>query len=1102
MEQRRRATGDTLGMRLLLALSPHVQRPDGRTVPLAARDALLLAWLALEGPTPRTRLAQLLWPDSEADAARNALRQRLFQLRRQFGDGLLSGSGVVSLAEGVAHDLHDADAVLGEAALDQGGEIAAWLEQQRERRRRRTRQSLVDLADMAEKVHDYADALSHAQELRALEPLSEEAHRRVIRLHYLSGDRAAALLAFDRCEQVLKHEVGAPPSPETLALLSHIEAAVPADGGMRPHVLPASLVRPPRRIGRDRECEALLAAWAAGDAFLLLGESGMGKSRLLDDVAAACPGTVVVDARPGDEQVPLALVARLVERLCAHLPALMPHEVTRELRARVAPHLSEAPRPAGVRPTPRPLAPPLRDLLSLASATSPLSLVFDDWQFADDASISLLADVLGAPSLPDLLVGYASRTLAGPRADERIAALQASSRLRRVVLAPLTLSDVQALVDTLQLGPGVAAGLAQALVGRVGGNPLHILESLRHMLEAHRPLVPEQVSAPGQVKQLVAARLAQLPDGPRQVLRLAAVAGADFSVELAEQVSGRGALALWDDWSLLEHMGLFDAQGIAHDLYAEAVHDTLPAPIGRVLHGRVAAWLETRAHEPARLAAHWLAAGDELRALPALRAAANGAWFAARAPEAFGFFRRASEIECARGTVDAAFALAFDNAEAMSEIGTPVQLEQCLELMRPIAQTEVQKLRVRFIAAVLRFVRGDIEPGMQAVIALLSEAIVLGDMRVESECRYAIGNRAAADGRFDEALQHLAAAERLLRQGGDTRRANALAGSMAMVFGLRGQARLGIREHARVRPMLEAQGDRATWTVATASMALQHAWQGDAAQALAAAQQAMASVASVSIAPPDTLLALRYTVEALRWCGRFDLALQACEAFGQRLALAQGEYPRARESVAALYLHLGRADLAGPLLTTLRAHPPERAREHLRQDLLVLQAACQQSLQAPLAWPQGAIACEDLALSIEWALWSGLQDEPPWPASALQALLARATAAEVPQLERPLRFLVARRLLDAGDAAGAVRLLPVGSAPDELHALHAAIPWAALYGAQALARSGQHESARAFARAGGEWLRHTARSAMPEPFRDSFLQRHPLHRALLGEAAR
>ena len=76
---------------------------------------------------------------------------------------------------------------------------------------------------MAEAACDWADALWHAQELLASEPTSETAHRRVIRLHYLAGDRAAALLAFDRCERVLKDEVGTRPSTETLELLATLE---------------------------------------------------------------------------------------------------------------------------------------------------------------------------------------------------------------------------------------------------------------------------------------------------------------------------------------------------------------------------------------------------------------------------------------------------------------------------------------------------------------------------------------------------------------------------------------------------------------------------------------------------------------------------------------------------------------------------------------------------------------------------------------------------------------------------------------------------------------------------------------------------------------
>ena len=51
-------------LRLQLSRVGQVRVGDQPWLPLAPRDALLLAWLALEGPTPRLRLAQLLWPES------------------------------------------------------------------------------------------------------------------------------------------------------------------------------------------------------------------------------------------------------------------------------------------------------------------------------------------------------------------------------------------------------------------------------------------------------------------------------------------------------------------------------------------------------------------------------------------------------------------------------------------------------------------------------------------------------------------------------------------------------------------------------------------------------------------------------------------------------------------------------------------------------------------------------------------------------------------------------------------------------------------------------------------------------------------------------
>ncbi|MFI4930541.1 MAG: BTAD domain-containing putative transcriptional regulator, partial [Burkholderiales bacterium] len=203
-------------LQLQLGANPRVDGPDGLARELAPLDAALLAWLALQGPTPRARLAQLLWPQKDGEVARNALRQRLFHLRKNVGVDLVQGNVTLALVPGVVHDLDDADTVLGDLQAEFSGEFAQWLEQQRTRRRDRVHRSLIELAEMAERAKDWDDALAHAKELRSLEPLSEDAHRRVMRLHYLAGDRAAALLAFDHCEQVLKHEVGAKPSAQTI----------------------------------------------------------------------------------------------------------------------------------------------------------------------------------------------------------------------------------------------------------------------------------------------------------------------------------------------------------------------------------------------------------------------------------------------------------------------------------------------------------------------------------------------------------------------------------------------------------------------------------------------------------------------------------------------------------------------------------------------------------------------------------------------------------------------------------------------------------------------------------------------------------------------
>lgn len=278
----------------LLRLSdlPQVEQ-GGSVLPLAARDAALLAWLAIEGPTSRERLGELLWPGRSEAQTRATLRQRLFQLKKRLGRDLAVGTPMLKLADGVVHDLNEAAELLGDMSFADAPALDAWLQRHRERLQRRERDELQSQAQALEEDGNAAAALPVALALLRLEPHSETAYQRVMRLHGKTGNRAAALQTFDACEQMLKHELSARPSPQTLALLAEIERAElapqPAAPAGRPALRHDTDRSGTRFFGRDDELRELDRLWpapslppAAGEPRLvsLLGPPGSGKTRL------------------------------------------------------------------------------------------------------------------------------------------------------------------------------------------------------------------------------------------------------------------------------------------------------------------------------------------------------------------------------------------------------------------------------------------------------------------------------------------------------------------------------------------------------------------------------------------------------------------------------------------------------------------------------------------------------------------------------------------------------------------------------------------------------------------------------------------------------
>ncbi len=1036
------------GRQLLLAGTPRCVGLDGALVALAARDAALLAWLALEGPTPRSRLAALLWPDSDADAARNALRQRLFTLRKSLGFEAVVGGATLALAEGLAHDLDDADSVLDDTAPVAMGEFADWLEQQRLRRRGRVRESLIELAQMAEEARDWGDALSHAQELLSLEPLSEAAHRRVMRLHYLGGDRAAALLAFDRCEQVLKDEVGTAPSAETLALLATLEQGSARSALGLGQAVPASVLRPPHLLGRDTERQALARAIEDGSVVLLVGEAGMGKSRLIADLldtASTAPSparerVLAIGARPGDAAVPYAVASRWLRALLL-LPGIEPSPAQRADLARVLPELGRATARTGADDRVR-LRSAAQALLERAVQQSLRAVVIDDLQYADASSIELLHPLVGSVGCAWILamrpdeLGVAARALIDAHAG--------STQALTLPLQALDSAAIAALLDSLSIEGIGGMAQAESLRQRTGGNPLYLLETLKQALAprstgALSPRSNDATFSPAvivwpradSVQRLIQQRLLRLTPLGLKLVRCAALAGQDLSPPLVADVLGLRTLDLADAWAELEGTQVLRDGAFAHDLIAEAALALVPEAIARSLHAEIAGFLERGAGEAARIAAHWLAAGEPRKAVPHLTRAAAAAQAAWQRGQAAGLYEQAAIILRDAGDRRGAFDAYFAAAEAASQAEGRDGLAGCGAALQQLADDDGQRAAAALVPTFLLHENGQFDAARKLALQALPRAQHAGLADIEVELLWFLalfhmdrGELTDAARRVEQALERLAAvdpAKARLKQLGTRFKLTSALGSILSSTGhyVQGDAKL-------IQALQQARLDREwAYTGSTCKdLAVNAIEQGSLERALDWSAQAIVDDdrydggehARVSVAIQRSFI--------LALGGKLGGALHAVEhalAICDRVVLRIE--PRARQRLCGLQFELGRGDMALKGLRALRARTdlPTQVRIGLDAELLHVGETLDSA-----ALLEQIVALDDFPLRVRLLCLAQPGCEP-WrilPLLGLSAAAARDQGAHglwlTLQTRRVAALRLAGRMLEAQEQALAV----------------------------------------------------------------------------------
>ncbi len=847
------------GWRLTLHGVACWQRGSAPPRPLERKHAALLAWLHLEGPTPRGRLAGLLWPDVPEDRARGNLRQRLLKLRNDAGALVHDDNGILSIGPGVQVQPPDPPGaeLLQNHRFDECDALARWLDGRREAERdRRKREWLAEVREAAQNQR-LDDALYAADQLLQTDRESEEAYRVLMEVSYLRGDHAAALSAWDRCRDMLRQLYGVQPSAATRQLGDTILAAAqsaqatlaawaPTPAATR--ALPVSVLRPPRLVGRDGALQRLQAGWQAGQVLCVAGEAGLGKSRLLGDWAGALGPCALAAARPGDAVQPHAALGRLV--LAAAERFALPTDGADALQAaRLVPRLASLAGQTGARIAPvrteheRSLAlQALARWLAGAADRGCQALVLDDLQFADEASVAALQMLTEPGRTRPLRWALGLRPdEAGAQALALLDGLTTSRQLTRVDLAALSADDAQALLDSLGLPALDARAWAGPLWRQVGGNPAFLLESVKLLLSSDGPSAADGVlPLPASIEAVIQRRIDLLSAQARHLAQLAAIAGSGYSIPLAAEALACPPIALSAPLRELEQRQVFIGRQFVHDVVATVTARSVPQAVAEFMHRFVAEHLGRHGGDPAQIATHWEACGEWRLAGQCFRRAAQAARAAALANAHAALLDRAID---ALARDPAATALLFDalseRASAFESQGHEAQRPAIIARMAALARTEAQQLTVLNLQWGLQVNLGQPLPEAE-VQAAIDRAVAAGEPDLAWQLSRALGWTLAMSDRAEAGLALLARNERWIETAADaeTRAHYRLARSSMHAFGDRLEQAI-----AEGRLALAAFAAAGNWTEALPAMSnlgVMHYWRGECAEAHAVLAEARA----------------------------------------------------------------------------------------------------------------------------------------------------------------------------------------------------------------------------------------------------------------------
>ena len=561
-----------------------------------------------------------------------------------------------------------------------------------------------------------------------------------------------------------------------------------------------------RFLGRHAELELLLdrferAAAGHGQAVQLVGDPGIGKSRLLRELRRRIAGRAIWSEGQADparrarafgpvidlvrraagiddadpEAVAQAALERHVVRVSAEIRVDLPW-LRDMLGLASGDAAAAAMEPASRRAQ---IFEANRRLLLYAAARRPQVVVVEDVHWADRASLEFLARLAESVAGHRVLLLVTSRPGGDFRLSER-------THHTRLALEALTREEGLDMARALLGADALAPEIEALVIDRAEGNPFFVEELVRSMLdlgavrrEGSRAVVAAAAAlrtVPATVQDMIQARIARLDTTSRSLLELAAVVGTEAPLAVlraaSPETSTRESLERLQAAELVTERALPEpALAFKHALTREVAYAGLAPERRRILHARIAYAIER---------AYGERAGEQIERL------AHHAFHGELWDRAIGYLRQAGVRATARSNNDQAVTF----------------LEEALQAIERVPEGPER----------------------------IAEAI---------DTRFELRNALLPLGEVRRALEHLREAERLAEASGDVRRLGWAATSMTNCLVMVGDLGEAHRAGERAARLADAFADTPLTIVSRTDLGVVHQERGETERAIVLFREAL-----------------------------------------------------------------------------------------------------------------------------------------------------------------------------------------------------------------------------------------------------------------------